>query len=103
MKRVIAVVCGLILLAGGTAAEAKGTGFWEDILRDRGVRQGAGEKELWRKELGEERSLLLYIDENGRREMRFTDGPWVYLTEELVGAVKEAGVRLWERENGLSK
>lgn len=58
---------------------------------------------MWRKELGEERSLLLYIDENGRPEMRFTDGPWVYLTEELVGAVKEAGVRLWERENGLSK
>lgn len=32
--------------------------------------------------------------------MSFTDGPWVYLTEELVEEIKAAGMRLWESEKG---
>lgn len=100
MKRVIAIDP-----AGGDSGggDKKRSGFWGGILQSRGIQQNIEEKEMWRKELGEDRSLLLYIDEKGKLNMRFTDGPWVYLTEELVGRVKVAGMLLWEREVAVSK
>ena len=100
MKRVIAIDPAV----GITVAEAKkGDGFWGGILQSRGIQQNIEEKEMWRKELGEDRSLLLYIDEKGNLDMCFTDGPWIYLTEELAGRVKVAGMLLWEREDAVSK
>ena len=100
MKRVIVIEPANRDNGGGGK---KGGAFWGGILQSRGIQQNIEEKEMWRKELGEDRSLLLYIDEKGNLDMRFTDGPWIYLTEELVGCVKVAGRLLWEREEAMSK
>lgn len=94
-------IWGLVLLLffwGEMAAAAeKGSESLEKLLQERGIyAEDFAWKELWRKELGRERSLLLYIDEKGEYHICFTDGPWVYLTEEAVERVKEAGLRLWE-------
>ena len=88
MKKLLLIYMGLLLVGGGQGYEVRGS--FEG-------------KELWRKELGRERCLLLYIEENGELRMAFTDGPWVYLTEELTERVKHAGMQLWEQENGISK
>ena len=94
------MVCVLILLDGMVTVETRGNGFWEVIGQKRGLQQEFEGRELWRRSLGRERSLLLYIDEEGELQMSFTDGPWVYLTEELVEEIKAAGMRLWESEKG---
>ena len=82
--RKMMMVCMAVLLAGQPGESFEG-------------------KELWRKELGRERCLLLYVEEDGARRMVFTDGPWVYLTEELTERVKMAGMEFWEKGNGMSK
>ena len=103
MKRWLGILCAVLLMGETDAAEAKRNTFWEEVGYQRGLQQGSERKEVWRKGLGKERSLLLYIDETETLQMCFTDGPWIYLTEELMGCVKVAGRLLWEREEAMSK
>ena len=53
--------------------------------------------------MGKERSLLLYIDETETLQMCFTDGPWLYLTEEPVERIKAAGMARWAEEAEVLK
>ena len=100
MKKVLYMVV-MVLLLGGVAAEGavqkssfeKRRAVWKEIVG----------KEVWRKELGRERCLLLYIDESGEMEMVFVDGLWLYMTEAITERIEWAGMELWKRENGLQK
>ena len=65
--------------------------------RDRNERKCGGK--VW----GKERSLLLYIDETETLQMCFTDGPWLYLTEEPVERIKAAGMARWAEEAEVLK
>ena len=100
MKRVIVIEPANRDNGGGGK---KRDGFWGGILQSRGIQQNIEEKEMWRKELGEDRSLLLYIDETETLQMCFTDGPWLYLTEEPVERIKAAGMARWAEEAEVLK
>lgn len=98
MKRWLGILCAVLLMGETNAAEAKRNTFWEEVGYQRGLQQGSERKEVWRKGWGKERSLLLYIDETETLQMCFTDGPWLYLTEEPVERIKAAGMARWAEE-----
>ena len=100
MKKVI-YMAAMVLMLGGVSAE--GMGKQSSLEKRRVVWKEIEGEEVWRKELGRERCLLLYIDETGEMEMVFTDGLWPYMTEAITERLEEAGVELWKRENGLQK
>ena len=100
MKKVLYMVA-MVLLLGGVSAE--GVVKKNSLEKRRAVWKEIGGEEVWRKELGAERCLLLYIDEAGEMEMVFTDGLWLYMTEVITERIEGAGMELWKRENGLQK
>jgi len=100
MRKIVGLI-GLAVLLGKVPAAA-GEGLGTEALEERwGLGAELKGEEVWRRELGKERCLLLYIDERNELQICFADGPWVYLTEELVDRVKEAGLEFWERKTGL--
>ena len=88
---------------GNGTAMTKGDAAWHPLQERMRMQKGVQGKEIWRRQLGRERCLLLYVDESGEQKMCFTDGPGVYLTEELVERVTAAGMECWLREEMVRK
>ena len=104
--------CLFLLLFGmaerGEAAQESGTEghLWRFIRRGTD-RQWAwlvgGKREVWRKELGEERYLLFYIEEGtGQKSVVLTRQKGIaemgLLAEGLVERIQEEGLRIWEEK-----